>query len=79
MSPLENGPIYFDADASTLAFRAGQLVEKLLLDRGLELSRSSESSIVTAGTIEACIDESLLKDLRRHLNERAEQEPRKVA
>ena len=79
MSPLENGRIFFDADASTLAFRAGQLVEKLLLDRGLELTRSSQSSIVTPDTIESCINESLLEDLRNHLNERTEQESRNVA
>jgi len=79
MSPLENGRIFFDADASTLAFHAGQLVEKLLLNRGLELTRSSDSSIVTVDTVEACIDESLLEDLRRQLDERTEQEPGKAA
>ena len=79
MSTLENGRILFDDAAGTLAFRAGQLVEKLLLRRGLELTRSSDSLIVTADTIEACINESLLEDLRGHLDERAEQESRKVA
>lgn len=79
MSSLENARILFDPDAGTLAFRAGQLVEKLLLDRGLEVARSSQASIVTPGAIESCINDSLLEDLRKHLNERAEQESRKVA
>lgn len=79
MSPLENARILFDANASNLAFRAGQLVEKLLLDRGLEVARSSQASIVTRDTIESCINDSLLEDLRKQLNERAEQESRKVA
>ena len=64
MSSLENGRILFDGDASTLAFRAGQVVERLLLQRGLERARSSESPIVTADTIEACINEFSLDDLR---------------
>ena len=79
MSTLADGRIFFNNDASTLAFRAGQLVEKLLLDRGLERTRSSDSSIVTADVIQACVDESLFEELKKHLHERAEQEPRKVA
>ena len=47
MSPLENGTMCFNHDAGTFAFRAGQLLEMLLLDRGLERTRSSGSSIVT--------------------------------
>ncbi len=79
MSPLENDRILFDVDASTLAFRVGQLVEKLLLDRGLELARESESSIVTVENVKSCIDDSLPEQLRKRLHERDEQESRKVA
>ena len=79
MSALENDRIFFDADASTLAFRAGQLVEKLLLDRGLELARESQSAVVTPENIQSCLDDSLLEQLREHLHERGEQESRKVA
>lgn len=79
MSTLENGRILLDMEASNLAFRAGQFVEKLLRDRGIERTRSSESSVVRADAITACIDESLLEELRTHLNERTEQEPRNAA
>jgi hypothetical protein len=79
MSPLENDRILFQADASTLAFRAGQFVEKLLLTRGLQSARESQSALVTVENIQSCIDHSLLEQLTEHLHERAEQESRKVA
>ncbi len=79
MSPLENDRVFFDADASTLAFRAGQLVEKLLLDRGLKLASESDSRIVTSDNIQSSIDASLLEQLRKHLDERSEHESRDVA
>lgn len=70
---------YIDNAAGDLAFHAGQLVEKLLLDRALTMSRTSATSIVTADILQACIDESLVEDLRKHLHERAEHESRKIA
>jgi hypothetical protein len=79
MSPLENGRIFIDTDASTLAFRVGQLVEKLLMDRGLKLARAAQTSVITADDIESSIDDSLLEDLKKHLNEPAEQESREAA
>ena len=38
-------PIAVDVDASTLAFRTGQAVEQLPLDRGIELARRSGCSV----------------------------------
>jgi hypothetical protein len=79
MLPPENDRVFFDVDASTLAFRAGQLLEKLLLDRGIEVARASQSVVVTSEDIQSCIDDSLLVQLREHLHERSEQESREVA
>ena len=79
MSPTENPRIAFDADASTLAFRAGQFVERLLLERGLEVASSSQMSVVTSEAIQSSMDDSLLDDLRKHLNGQVEQQSRKVA
>ena len=79
MSKSVSNPILFDSDAGAVAFRAGQLVEKLLLDRALKRAGESGASIVKPEIIEACIDESLLDDLKRHLNEQTEREAQKVA
>lgn len=79
MTTLEDNRIWLDLEASNLTFRAGQFLEKLLRDRGIERTRSSESSVVRADAIRACIDESLLEELRKHLNERTEQESRNAA
>lgn len=79
MPVTDHDRICFDFHASDLAFRAGQVVEKLLLDRGLEQARKCQSSIVTPEDVESGIDDSLLDHLRKHLHERAEQESRKVA
>lgn len=79
MSSFENGRVFFDGDASDLAFRAGQCLEKLLLSRGLERARSSQSMTVAADEIKAALDEGVLVELRRALDERAQEESRKVA
>lgn len=52
-----------DVRASTFAFQAGQLVERLLLDRGLDLARQSGSSVVTAEHVESCINRALFDQL----------------
>ena len=79
MSETDPHQVFFDFHASDLAFRAGQLVEKLLLDRGLDQASKSQSSIVTPDDIQSGIDNSLLDQLRKGLRERVEQESRKVA
>lgn len=79
MSTVEDLPIVLDRQAGDLAFQAGQFVAKLLRDRGIERTRSSESSIVRADDIRACIDDSLLEELKNHLNERRGQDSRNAA
>lgn len=81
MSQVEEKRIVVHVDAGTLAFRAGQLIEKILWDRGIERAGKSRSSIVTPEDIQSCLDDdSLLEELRRRLNdERAEHESRNVA
>lgn len=79
MSESVSNSIVFDSDACAIAFRAGQLIEQLLLARAYERASDSDASIVKPQIIEACIDESLLDDLKRHLNEQPEQAAQKVA
>ena len=79
MSTVEDRRILLDLEASNLAFRAGQFLEKRLRDRGIDRTRSSGSSVVRVDAIRTCLDESLLEELRTHLNERPEQEPRNAA
>jgi len=79
MTTLEDNRIWLDLESSNLAFRAGQFLERRLVDRGIERTRSSESSVVRADAIRTCMDESLLEELRTFLNERTEQESRNAA
>ncbi len=69
MSSIANESVVVDSDASNLAFRAGQLVESLLVDRGIELARRSGSSIVTAEYVESCLDQVLFDHLLRRVRE----------
>ncbi len=55
--------VVVDVRASTFAFRAGQLVERLLLDRGVDLARQSGCSVVTAEHVESCINRALFDQL----------------
>jgi hypothetical protein len=55
--------VVVDVRASTFAFRAGQLVEQLLLDRGLELARQSGCSVVTAEHVASCLSPTLFDQL----------------
>ncbi len=68
-STTVNDPIVVDSGASILAFRAGQLIESLLVDRGIELARKSGSSIVTAEYVESCLDQVLFDHLLRRVRE----------
>ena len=58
MSSAVNDHVAVDARASDFAFRAGQLLERLLLDGGMELACRSGSSIVTAEHVESSLDDA---------------------
>ncbi len=55
--------VVVDVRASTFAFRAGQLVERLLLDHGIDLARESGCSVVTAEHVASCLDLALFDQL----------------
>ena len=69
MSSTVNDSVVVDSHASNLAFRAGQLVERLLVDRGIELAGNSGSLIVTAEHVESCLDQVLFDNLLRRVKE----------
>jgi hypothetical protein len=79
MGTLESSRPYLDDYASDFAFRTGQLVERLLVQRGVQAALDEEKSVITLDIIQSCVDQTLLDQLRSHLHERAEQESRKVA
>lgn len=79
MSSQENGSILLEINASTFAFRAGQKVEMLLMDRALERARATKAPVVTLELIESCIDNSLLEAIGKQLDGRADDESRRVA
>lgn len=69
MSSTISDPIVVDGGASNLAFRTGQLVECLLLDRSIERARKYGSSIATAEYVESCLDQALFDHLLRRVRE----------
>ncbi len=70
MSTLANGRVLLDAGASDLAFHAGQLVEEILVERGVEVARQAGTSVVTVDHLQSCIDVALLDQLRQRLGNR---------
>jgi hypothetical protein len=69
MSTTVNDSVLVGRGAIDLAFRVGQLVESLLVDRGIELARKSGASIVTAEYVESCLDQVLFDHLLRQVRE----------
>jgi hypothetical protein len=79
MSAVAEDGVLIDVPASTLAFRAGQVVEGLLLDRGAEVARRAGGTVVRVEHVRPCIDETLLDQLRKQLDEQAERGSRDAA
>lgn len=69
MSSAVNESVVVESLASNLAFRVGQLVERLLVDRGIELARESGSLTVSADHVESCLDQALFDHLLRRVRE----------
>ncbi len=70
MSTLANGRVLLDAGASDFAFHAGQLVERILLERGVEVARQAGTSVATVDHIQSGVDGALLDQLRERLGNR---------
>jgi len=72
MSRTEENRILLDVKATDVAFRAGQSLEQLLLDRALEVARQAGATVVTAKHVESCLDpfplEQFLDLMRESLN-----------
>jgi len=75
MSTLETTRVLIDSNASTLAFRAGQALERLLVDRAIAAARDAGATVVTTDHIQSCIDSSLFAQVRIELNEDAHESP----
>lgn len=69
MSSTANESIIVDRRASNAAFRVGQMVERLLMDRGIELAGKSGAQIVTAECVESCLDQALFDHLLSRVRE----------
>jgi hypothetical protein len=79
MSVIPDDRLMISRGASDVAFRMGQIVEKLLLDRATALARKSDAPIVAAEHVRSCLDDVLLDHLRKHLDERGEPDSREAA
>jgi len=69
MSSATKNRVVVDAGASDLAFQAGQLAERLLLDRSIEIASQAGSSVVTAEHVESCLDHALSDELFKRVRE----------
>jgi len=69
MSSLANDRILLHADASTFAFRAGQLLEELLIERGIETARQMDMRAVTVDHMRSCVDVALINHLCERLGD----------
>lgn len=69
MSSALNDCVVVDIAASDFAFRASQLLEQLLLDRGIEVASQAGSSIVAAEHVESCLDHALFDELLKRVRE----------
>jgi hypothetical protein len=69
MSSAVNDHVAVDVGASSFAFRASQLLERLLLDGGIELARRSGASIVTEEHVESCLDDALFDRFLKRVRE----------
>jgi hypothetical protein len=67
--PSEKNSVVIERRAIDFAFRTGQLVEDLLVDRGMELAGKTGASIVTVECVESCLDQALFDQLLRRLRE----------
>ncbi len=72
MAATVNDPVVVDRSACNFAFRVGQMVESLLVDRGIELAGKSGSPVVTAESVESCLDQVLFDHLLRRVRESAD-------
>lgn len=57
--------ILIEHKASDLAFRLGQLLERMLIDRAIE----SGTPIITAEQVESCLNQDLFDDLLSRVGE----------
>lgn len=71
--------VLFRADASAIAFHAGQHFEELLLERAVQAALQADSSVVTVEHVLSCLDGGLFERLKQFLDERSKQQPRKAA
>ncbi len=69
MSSVLDERILVSVGASTFAFHAGQLVERLLLDRSVQLAHESGSPIAKVEHVLSSLDHVLFDQVLRQLTE----------
>lgn len=69
MTTIEKNRVLIDADASDLAFAAGQALEKCLIDAGVREAQSRAQCTVTSEMIAACLSVLSLSELQGQLDE----------
>jgi hypothetical protein len=72
MSSAVNDRVLVDVGASDFAFRASQLLERLLLDHGIQVACQAGSSIVAAEHVESCLDHALFDELLKRVRENSD-------
>lgn len=70
MSIVATEAVYLDAKTSLLAFQAGQILERRLIELATEAAARSNATVVTPELLLSCVHHGLLDDLRVRLDER---------
>ncbi|MBW3596350.1 MAG: hypothetical protein KY475_03635 [Planctomycetes bacterium] len=69
MSSADTARVLLDTSAIALAFRVGQLVEKLVLERGVAAAKAEGVEVVVAEHVEAGLDRHVLDEMLARLRE----------
>ena len=73
--PSAKNSVLIERCAIDFAFHTGQLLDDLLVDRGIELASKTGASVVTAECVKSCLDQALFDQLLRRVRENSHGEP----
>lgn len=79
MPALDSQNILIQSDASNLAFHAGQLFERLLLENAVETAKQNDSVMVEQSHVLSSLKMTMIEQISKELNVRLNDNSRKAA
>ena len=68
MSTVETTRVLIDSSASRYAFRVGQALERLLIERALDEACRATDLVVTIDQVRSCLDASMIERVREQVD-----------